>query len=61
MNHACIVMWSGADFSWLSDEEKDVLAQNDSYLEDKVSVLAGELKRFERALMVVCGSVEFYG
>ena len=43
INHACIVIWSGSDFSWLSDEEKDKHAQNDSYLEDKVSVLAGEL------------------
>ena len=42
-NHAGIVIWSGADFSWESFERKDVLAQNDSYLEDKVAVLAREL------------------
>ena len=49
-SHACIIIWSGSDFSWLSDEEKDKLALDDSYLEDKVSVLTTKLKKFERSL-----------
>ena len=60
-NHACIVIWSGTDFSGETEERKNVLALDDSYLEDKVAVLARELKRFERALMVTCGSAAFYG
>ena len=60
-NHVCIVLWSGTDFSWLPDDRKDILAQQDDYLQAKVSVLAGEMKLFQRALMVVCGSAEFYG
>ena len=45
-NHVCIILWSGTDFSWLEDDQKDILAQQDDYLQDNVSILVKATKFF---------------
>ena len=60
-DHVGIVVWAGSDFSWKDDAVVDQLSLDDTFLMDKVAMLAEAVAKLPRALVVVCEGAEFFG
>ena len=60
-DHVGIIIWAGSDFSWKTEAEVDALSLDDSYLVDRVGMLAEALERLPRAIVVICECAEYFG